>query len=194
MHLKVDELVDLAEGSRAESSAPHLATCEVCRRELSELKQTITLATEVSVPEPSPLFWDHLSRRVSDAIATDGSPRPIWWSWLRAPRFVIPVLAAVLAIVFIVAVDVRDARLSRRASAPVASMTDPHDAMPEPVAGDDPSLVLVAELTSEMDLDGATEAGFAPQGSAEHAVTHMNGSELRELQRLLKEELANSGA
>ncbi len=183
MHLKVDELVDLTEGSRAESSAPHLSTCGVCRRELSELKQTITLATEVSVPEPSPLFWDHLSRRVSDAIATDGSPRPIWWSWLQAPRFVIPVLAAVLAIVFIVAVDVRDARLSRRASAPVASMTD-----------DDPSLVLVAELTSEMDLDGATEAGFAPQGSAEHAVTHMNGSELRELQRLLKEELANSGA
>ena len=58
--------------------------------------------------------------------------------------------------------------------------------MPDPQLDDtDPSLVLVAELTSEMDLDGATEAGLAPQGSAEHAVTHMDRAELRELRQLL---------
>ena len=54
--------------------------------------------------------------------------------------------------------------------------------------------MLVAELTSEMDLDGATEAGLAPQGSAEHAVTHMDRGELRKLRQLLKEALANPGA
>ena len=37
-------------------------------------------------------------------------------------------------------------------------------------------------------------AGLAPRGSAEHAATHMSGKELRELQRILKEEIANAGA
>jgi len=194
MHLKADELIDLAEGTRAESSVPHLATCDACGRELSELRQAMALATEVSVPEPSPLFWDHLSRRVSDAVTADGLPRPIWWSWWRAPRLAVAALVAVAAVVFAVAITLRDARLNQRAPVALASATDPHDSMPEPVAGDDPSLVFVAELTSQVDLDGAVEAGLAPQGSAEHAVTHMSRSELQELQRLLKEELANSGA
>ncbi len=44
-----------------------------------------------------------------------------------------------------------------------------------------------------MDLDAAREAGLAGGGSAEHAVTHMDGGELRELRRLLQEELARSG-
>jgi len=56
MHLNADELVDLAEGTRAESSASHLAACAGCRRALSELKQTMALAAEVNVPDPSPLF------------------------------------------------------------------------------------------------------------------------------------------
>lgn len=194
MHLNADELVDLAEGTRAESSAPHLAVCAECRRALSSLKQTMLLAAEVDVPDPSPLFWEHLSRRVNDAVAADGSPRPIWWSWLQTPRLVVPVLVAAAVVLLAVAINVRDGRLNQRAPAPVASVSAPRDSMPEPQVGDDPSLSLVAELTSEMDLDGATEAGLAPQGSAEHAVTHMSRRELRELQRLLKEELANSGA
>jgi hypothetical protein len=52
--------------------------------------------------------------------------------------------------------------------------------------------MLVASLTSAMDLDAASDAGLAPSGAAEHAVTHMLDSELRELQRLLKEEMVGS--
>jgi hypothetical protein len=59
---------------------------------------------------------------------------------------------------------------------------------------DDTALTLVAELSSDMDLDAAREAGLAGGGSAEHAVTHLDGGELRELRRLLQEELARSGA
>ena len=58
----------------------------------------------------------------------------------------------------------------------------------------DPSLTLVASLTDDVDLETAREAGLTPRGSAEHAVTHMSDGELRELGRLLKEELARSGA
>jgi hypothetical protein len=60
--------------------------------------------------------------------------------------------------------------------------------------GDDTALTLVAQLSSDMDFDAAREAGLAARGSAEHAVTHLNREELRELQRLLQEELARSGA
>jgi hypothetical protein len=190
MHLKPDELVDLAEGAGAESSVRHLASCEACRTELQTLKTAMALAADVDVPEPSPLFWDHLSRRVSDAVAAAGSPKPVWWSWLKPAA-----AGACAAIIIALAVNVRDARIRHDTAAPTASTAVVSEAMPDPQLDDtDPSLVLVAELTSEMDLDGATEAGLAPQGSAEHAVTHMDRAELRELRQLLKEALANSGA
>jgi hypothetical protein len=193
MHLQVEELIDLAEGTRAASSAPHLTECETCRRQLEELRLTMAVAAEVEVPEPSPLFWDHLSRRVSNAVASERA-QPAWRSWLQGVR-VLPAAAFVAAaLLLVVALNVRSGWIAPSSSASLASAT-PHEPMPDPQLGDsDPSLVIVAELTSEMDLDGATEAGLAPQGSAEHAVTHMDRGELRELQRLLKEELANSGA
>jgi hypothetical protein len=61
-------------------------------------------------------------------------------------------------------------------------------------APDDASLTLVASLAEHLDLDAAGEAGLAPRGSAEHAVTQMSDDDLRELRRVLKEELARPGA
>ena len=66
MHLKDDELVDLAEGARPESSAPHLASCEPCRRQVRDLRALMSVAAGVDVPEPSPLYWDHMSARVRE--------------------------------------------------------------------------------------------------------------------------------
>src|SRR5258705_10923481 len=71
MHLNADDLVDLAEGARPESSAPHLAACPQCRAHLEELRGTMSAIADVDVPEPSPLFWDHFSQRVHDAVATE---------------------------------------------------------------------------------------------------------------------------
>ena len=70
----------------------------------------------------------------------------------------------------------------------------PPENVGEPSADDDASLTLMASLTGGVDLDTAREAGLAPGGSAEHAVTHMTDGELRELRRLLNEELTRSGA
>ncbi len=151
MHLQPDELIDLAEGARAESSAPHLTGCAVCRGQ--------------------------------------GSPLPFWWSRLGRRHMVAQaIVVGAMAMVIAIVVNVR----KPQDVAPTVAEVD--QAMPEPQSGDDPSLVLVAELTSELDLDGAAEAGFAPRGSAEHAVTHMDRGELRELQRLLQQEMGNSGA
>jgi hypothetical protein len=195
MHLRPDELIDLAEGTRAESSAPHLAECAVCRLHLAELKATMSAAAEVDVPEPSPLFWDHFSARVRQAVDAEGAPRRSFWTWSRV---LIPAVS-VAAVVLAVAVALNQGNTAHVVGplpvvpapvAPVASM----DLLADPQSAGDTALTLVAELSSDMDFETAREAGLAARGSAEHAVTHLTGSELRELQRLLQEELARSGA
>jgi hypothetical protein len=195
MHLRPDELIDLAEGTRAESSATHLAECAVCRLHLAELRATMSAAADVDVPEPSPLFWDHFSARVRQALNAEGAPRS-FWTW---PRVLIPAVSVATA-VLAVAVTLNRGNTGRVVAplsvvvpapvAPVASM----DLLVDPQSAGDTALTLVAELSSEMDFETAREAGLATRGSAEHAVTHLTGSELRELQRLLQEELARSGA
>ena len=154
----------------------------------------MSVAADVDVPEPSPLFWDHFSARVRGAVAEEGVPRRSFWTW---PRLVMPVAAAAMAGIILAVLNTGRVPTSAPGPVPIAQtasvgaielLADPQ------AAGDDTALTLVAELSSDLDFDSAREAGLAVAGSAEHAVTHMNGGELRELQRLLQEELARSGA
>ena len=61
MHLTPEELIDVAEGGPA---APHLQTCEACRHQIVTLRATMSAVADLEVPEPSPLFWAHLSQQV----------------------------------------------------------------------------------------------------------------------------------
>jgi hypothetical protein len=193
MHLRPDELIDVVEGARTEQSVPHLAACEGCRRQLAELKAMMSAAAEVEVPEPSPLFWDHFSARVREAVAADGAPRRSFWTW---PRLAVPAVAVALAgLLFAVALDTGPAMPPPPSTVAVTAPAPSIELFADPQSpGDDMALNLVAELSSGMDLDAAREAGLAVGDGAEHAVTHLDGSELRELRRLLQEELARSGA
>jgi len=196
-HLKDEELVDIAEGTRPESSAPHLGGCDSCRAQLDELRAMMSAAQAVDIPEPSPLFWDHLSSRVREAVAADGEARrgfdvPLW------RRLLVPVSAVAVAALLIATA------LTPRAPSPATNTTRPGAAVVDAApaiellrdisSDEDVSLTLVASLTDRVDLDTVREAGLATRGSAEDAITHMSESELRELGRLLKEELARPGA
>jgi hypothetical protein len=205
MHLNADELVDLAEGTRPEGSAPHLAACDQCRRQMRELRAMMASVAEVDLPEPSPLFWEHLSQRVHDAVASEQAPRRAWldacWRGLLTPWSA--VAAAMILVVAVFSSRLLSPTGPPRigpAPAPPPSAVTVADAAPrddlfsDAAADEDASLTLVASLTANLDLEAAGEAGLAQDGSAEHAVTHMNGDDLRELRRLLKEELARSGA
>jgi hypothetical protein len=206
MHLKGEELVDIAEGTRPESSAPHLGDCESCRVQLRELRAMMSAAQEVHVPEPSPLFWDHLSSRVHEAVAAEGAPRPAWLTtWRNGPaRAGHDLFGGVLGSVCVVALAALliAVALKPRTPSPIPA-TPPATAVADAPAiellrditsDEDVSLTLVANLTDHVDLDTVREAGLATRGSAEDAITHMSESELRELGRLLKEELARPGA
>jgi hypothetical protein len=193
MHLSPEDLIDIAEGTRRESSAPHLAACDACRRQLSELRAMMTAVADVDVPEPSPRFWEHFSSRVRDAVAAE-RPRADWNWWVRVAM---PLgLAAAAAILIAFAATTRLLAPERAQPPQTASVAAPPPAAPAPYTlGDitDPSLQLVAGLTDTMDWEGEHDAGLAPHGSAEHAVTHMNERELQKLRDLLQQELSNSG-
>jgi hypothetical protein len=207
MHLNADALIDLAEGTRPEASAPHLAGCDRCREQLAELRavmSTVANASEADVPEPSPLFWDHLSERVRVAVAAQGPPRR-WWPDAAPWRPLLTPLSAVAVASLLIAVILNSRVMAPQApalagvhSSPPAAptATDPGDSadlLGDWASGDDVSLTLVGSLAEHLDLDGAGEAGLAPGGSAEHAVTHMSDGDLRELRRVLKEELVRPG-
>ena len=203
MHVKTDDLVDIAEGTRPEASAPHLVGCEPCRVQLQELRAMMSAARDADVPEPSPLFWDHLSSRVREAVAAEAAPRRSWldaagWRHVLMPAWIV----AAASIIVVVALSSRvmapqppaDARSAPPPPPVLIADTNAGTEVLGDTASDDASLMLVASLASAMDLDAASAAGLAPSGSAEHAVTHMSENELRELGRLLKEALAHSGA
>ena len=191
-HLTSVELVDLAEGTRADSSAPHLDTCEACRQQLVELRATMSTAEAIEVPEPSPLFWDHLSARVREAVAAEGAPRrQAWadgWSWWRVSARWSAGAVAVVAIVVAVSIGVVD----RRSSLPI----DNNGLVDVGMLADDPSFDLMTDLTADVDWDSSGgDAGLAPhEGAAERAVAQLTEGERRELQRLLEQELRQSGA
>lgn len=190
-HLSSERLIDLAEGVDVESSSPHLQSCEGCRQKLADLRATIAAAAEVDMPEPSPLFWDHLSARVRDAVESERAAEPAGrWSWLIGR----PVWAGAFALIVVAVVFL--ARGERTPGPqPPASSTTSKTASEEVNAFDDPSLSLVLDLAGELDWDGAREAGLTTHvGVDNDAWTQLSEGERQELQELLKGEMANRGA
>jgi len=196
-HLSREELLDIAEGSRAEP--PHVAECASCRGELQELRAVMVAVSEVDVPEPSPLFWDHFSARVREAVVREAAPSRTRWFGLGAGSWRIAVPAAALAAATVILLVVA---FARRQTAPASSVTaaaQPVPSAPAPALSDalprltesrDPSFMFVSDLTDDMDIDTALEAGLVSDGSADHAISHLSDDELRTLAALLKAQLA----
>jgi predicted anti-sigma-YlaC factor YlaD len=85
-------LPDLAAGMSApatESSGKvneHLRTCGQCSATLNDLRQTMALLDEWTVPEPSPYFDTRLKARLREEAAKQPAA---WLAWLRRPALVI---------------------------------------------------------------------------------------------------------
>ena len=205
MHLSPEELIDLAEGARAEAAAPHLQSCEVCRHEIVALRATMSAAAAVELPEPSPLFWDHLSQRVREAVGGEEAPVSRFPGWGRAlggawrAWAMAGVAAAVIISIYVTAPHTLPLS-STRSSTPSTPSTGARSAAAvssaplEPFgAFDDPSLALFAHLTEQIDPQAITETGWSSHvGAADEVVASLTDDERLELQRLLKEALAKS--
>ncbi len=195
-HLTSEQLIDLAEDGRPASSTPHLQSCETCRNRLAELRATLSVVASVDVPEPSPLFWDHFSARVHDAVEAEraaGTSVFSRWSWLRLTPLWAGALAAVVLAIVIVTSGGRPGQPVSAPAGPAASAAGPLDDSLS--LGDDPSLSLMADLAADLDWDAASEAGLTTHvGVDNDAVTELTDGERRALDQLLKGELAHRGA
>ena len=199
-HLTEEALLDLAEGTRLEeASARHLASCGACRGQLEELRSIMRAAADVQVPEPSPLFWEHLSARVREAVEAAGRPAAAGWrSWPAISwRVTLPV-GALGALLLAAATMFRpgvgpSSTVETTAGSRIADVGTSAIRL-RPLA-EDASLSLLADLTSELDWDAATEAGLASRsGVVDSVVTDLSSEERVELGRLLEDALSPPGA
>ena len=195
-HLRADEFVDIAEGTRAESSSAHLASCEACRSQLADVRAAMAAAAEADVPEPSPMFWHHLSQRVREAVVNEPQQAEGWrgalrrLSWRRAVVAPLASLAVIALIVFaamkaLAPVPHDGAPSGSGASAVAASGAS--DAAADVSIDADPLLAIVASLASALDVDAG--AVLEDSATADHAVAHLTDDELREMQRMLQSAL-----
>ena len=194
-HLSPGTFVDLLDGTEPETAVSHLASCASCRNQLAELRATRQAASEAGVPEPSPLFWTHLSARVRDAVAGEPAQVAPWWhvewSW-RAAGFASAAAAAVAVAVALQAPNraPTDVRPPSRPAAVAAGSEVGAAVTPATVLADDESLGFVADLMGDLDWDAVSELGLTGRGGSDRVVAEMNDGERVELQRLLSEALA----
>jgi hypothetical protein len=201
-HLTPEQFVDLAEGTTPESSAPHLASCDVCRRELAEMRALMSAAAGadvVDIPEPSPLFWSHLSTRVRGAVAEEAARPRSWRDWVFTPRVLVPALAGALAVALAAVLLPRTPVTTTIPALPLpiaSNATLPSLPPLTPLgAADDPQLRIVTALATIADWDEMRdEVAMGTSGSSDAVAGALTVDEQRELQRLLAEEMAQPRA
>ena len=99
-HLSEVELVDLVEGRLPRARAEHVEACRECSTRAADIRDAVERTTGASVPEPSPLFWDHLAARVSEAIDREPFPRRAdRGRFMRAPAWAWAATAACATVV-----------------------------------------------------------------------------------------------
>lgn len=195
-HLSPDVIIDVAEERGSPQALRHAAECARCRDQVADVRAALTLAAGVDVPEPSPLYWDHLAARIGDAIATE--PVPAAAGWFRGWRLWASVTAAAAA-VLVLAVAV-----TTRQDDPVVRPWPADPAVTTAGAGeaagagvnltsdlDDGTWALVTVLSAELDGDELEMVALEPvTGTAERVLDGLSLDEQGELVRLLEEELA----
>lgn len=100
IHLKSAEFIDALDGTLPRLRSQHLVECQRCKAELARLERVSgAVRAADDVPEPSPLYWDHFSRRVHAAAAAAVEESP-WWrqGWRPVAAIAGVVVALLLAV------------------------------------------------------------------------------------------------
>jgi hypothetical protein len=189
-HLSPEEFVDAIDGVLTASRQSHLDGCEACRGEvaaLGGLARQVDVAAEV--PEPSPLYWDHLSRRISEATANDAASAPAWWqlSWRPLVAGGAMVVAAALVVMLrapgpavTVQAPVGDGSVTTVAASDLAAgSADDRD-----VAWD-----LVVAMAAELSVDDVHEVMTSAGPETAVLPETMTARERQEFVKLLKQEM-----
>jgi hypothetical protein len=187
-HLSADERLALIEAAAPPAHA-HLAACPRCREEVAEARDALAALRAEPVPEPSPLFWDQFSRRVSEHLDVEPEPaegrRPV-----RAWRWLAPLGAVAVALVMVVAGGGR----VRRAVAPQPTPAAGAPAVPagagEGIEVQDEAWTVLGDVAGDFDVDALGDSLGRSASGADAAVWELDDHERVELARLLQAELA----
>jgi hypothetical protein len=141
------------------------------------------------VPEPSPLFWDHLSARVSERMAEGPqAPRRFGATW----RVLVPTTVGVLAVIFAVWID-RGSHRAPTSPAPVPGAVSAETTVV--TVGDDEPWSMLGLLAGELDVDTLSDTlGTSEAAGAESAVYQLNALERARLAGLLRAEMGQGSA
>lgn len=195
-HLSDAELVDAAERTLTPSRRAHLDSCDRCRAAMNALESMLREVSAGDVPEPSPLFWDHFSGRVHDAVAAEEpSASGSAWTPLRAPWIQIvafcTIVIAVMSGVWLVRSSATVVPSATTASAG-ASQGSPA-ASPSVAYPDDAAWAELNAVAADVNVDEASSAGFTVRPAAvDSAVQRLTPQERDELKRLLQSEMKRS--
>jgi hypothetical protein len=197
MHLSDDALLALAEtGDRH----PHLERCASCRARVDTAREALVALQAAPVPQPSPLFWDHFSARVRDAVAAEGAPRRRWalaWDAAWKPALAVGLTVCVLAASWSLGVFApRDGRQatarSAHAVAGPAAEGDAARSVDAVAIEGDRAWDVVVEVAGRLDVESAVAAGYGLRpGSAGEAVLALSPTEQREFVRLMQASIAD---
>jgi hypothetical protein len=185
-HLSAQEFVDAVEGMLAADRQDHLAACEACGRAVTELREVTSEArAALTVPEPSPLFWDHFSRRVRAATDTEIVPivAPRWWESAWGPMAAISSVVSAVALVALVYTS-RTAQPDATAVASAVAI-----AAAEPMI-DEGSLSLIAQIAADQS-DEDLQAARPTMGATAAVIDELTPAQQTEFLRLIKAEMGN---
>jgi hypothetical protein len=198
-HFTDDEFVDLMDDVMPSARRAHLQKCDACRAQAGAMGAVLARAVDSKdsdVPEPSPLFWDHLSARVRDAVAAPAlptwrdrmwSPGAAWTAGLASVALAVAVSHSMLPHATLtlppsaVAINVLNAPTARGATA-----VEPADDIET-----DEAWALVRSVADQVGWDEAHDAGISTRpDAAERMTLELSAREQSELARLLQRELA----
>jgi hypothetical protein len=182
-HLSSQEFVDALDGALDPIRRPHLDSCERCQRELGDVQGLLTsVSAAPDPPEPSPLFWEHFSRRVQAAVTATSPSRPRWWQVSWRPMLAIgSVVAAV-----VLTVVVRENAGSSKES-PASSVTTTGESAGG--AADEDLMNFVADVASSMPYEDVQQAAAPTADATDAMVAQLTPKERAELVRLLKAQM-----
>ena len=113
-HLSPEDTVAAIDGTLDSERVAHLDACDQCQCDVAALGAILRDVEATSdAAEPSPLFWDHLSARVRDAVGTEAPARtPVWRHWWQPA---LGLAAASLFAVWLISHDTGDGPTSGQA-------------------------------------------------------------------------------
>jgi hypothetical protein len=204
-HLADTEFVDLIEDAARLPSdrRRHAAACAVCRAQADALGVVLARTASDQLPEPSPLYWDHFSARVAEAVRGE-SPAATPSAWVerfRNPLAAWGAAAAIAVLIMMMAAwraTLHAPTAGARGAAALAEVRQarPVDAVLAAPGGDtdnieaDEAWAVVRAAAEGLAWDDAQALGIiAHPGSAEGIALELSAEERAELRRLLDTEI-----